>query len=147
MVGATPVILTKGVAGYAVVRRAEQTFRNKELSRLYLQALKRPGLHPALVIEESLRLLRRKPPTPEAGALLVSTIASHHGLDAALEAQRRLTESLPAVGCQALGQWPLESIERLIPYRTQFLRVCGDLPTKDLHTDHVLSRIPRPVLE
>jgi len=145
MVGAAPVLIQQGEAGYSVLRKAEIAFANDELSQFYARSLRRPGLHPDLVVEEALRLLRRSPPVISAAPLLIETLGQHHGIQTALAALLRLVKTTPHAGCRALGQWPLTRIDLLIPHRTKLLSNCGHLPDKNLHTENILSRIPRPL--
>ncbi|MBM64937.1 MAG: hypothetical protein CMH55_01730 [Myxococcales bacterium] len=145
MVGAATVLVEKGAAGYRAIRTAERSFANDQLSQFYIRSLGRPGLHPDLVIAEALRLLRRSPPLISAGPLLIATLRDHKGNASALASLLALTEALPDAGCRALGQWPLAQIDDLIPHRADLLSRCGRLPSKDLHTENILSRIPRPL--
>jgi len=145
MIGAAPILIQQGKTGYYILRKAEITFANDELSRFYVRSLDRTGLHPDLVTAETLRLLRRSPPTLSAAPLLIKNIKENRGQKVALDTLLALSKAIPDAGCRALGRWSLDHIDLLIDHRQTLLSKCSHLPSKDLHTENILSRIPRPI--
>ena len=145
IVGAAPILVQQGTKGYGILRKAEIAFANDELSRFYVRSLNRSGLNPDLVMAETLRLLRRSPPTLSAAPLLIKNIKENRGPKVALDTLLALIKAIPDAGCRALGRWSLDHIDLLIDHRQKLLSKCSQLPSKDLHTENILSRIPRPI--